>query len=229
MQNLPQRPELRAPEQFDWVKGTMFFFPNTVAHVKNYHCLEMTHPLADGVQRVRCYPFQDFVDSDGEIEVEGHQFHDRNLTDAVFLLPVNTEDRDDFVLPRDKEHLQYAKVLLLFQIRVRGNHGRPREEDCAFIQYLDKYLVKGMYMCTVVSGCCAVVFCCVLFYFTVYCLCPEMIIVMLQKKEETSWSVIITQGSMNLHSRGLMWFQLNLFWGRSPWCQIFQLEPFHTG
>ena len=222
MQDLPQRLELRAPEQYDWVNAIMMYFPNTAAHIKNYHCLEMKHPLAEGVQRIRCYPFKHIVDSDGEIEVEEHLFRDKNLTDAVFLMPVNTEDRNDFVLPRDKEHLEYAKVLLFFQIRVKGKHERPQEENCAFVKYFDKYLVKGMSMCTVVSCCCAVVC-----YRVLYVSCAD--ILMLQREKEISWSVIITPGSMSLHSRGMMWFQLNLFWGRSPWCQIFQREPFHTG
>ncbi len=96
--------------------------------IKVFHCLEMKHPLCDGVQRIRCYPFPT------------HTFHKRNLQHTVFLLPVDATD--DFQLPRDKAFLQYGRVLLFFRIRIE-----VEEEisflDCAFIKYFDIYKAPG--------------------------------------------------------------------------------------
>jgi hypothetical protein len=95
-----------------------------------HHCLEMRHHLADGVQRVRCYPFS------------GHQFHGLNPMDAIFFIPV-THHPSEFELPKDKDQIEYGKVLLFFKIIIPGRRGRWRTIECAFIKYFEKYLVKG--------------------------------------------------------------------------------------
>ena len=98
--------------------------------LKVHHCLEMRHPLADGVQRVRCYPFL------------GHQFHGFNPTDAVLFIP-GTHHLSKFNLPKDRDLIEYAKVLLFFKIIIPGQRGRLRTIECTFIDYIEKYLVKG--------------------------------------------------------------------------------------
>jgi hypothetical protein len=99
--------------------------------IKVYHCLEMSHPLADGRQRVRCYPFPN------------HKFHTANHMDAVFIIP-QSRTPANFQLPRDRRLLDYAKVLLFFQIKIRGRIGRLETVDCAFIKYYEKYTVQGL-------------------------------------------------------------------------------------
>lgn len=90
----------------------------------------MTHPLCEGVQRIRCFPFPE------------HTFHGKNVMDTVFLLPVTATDQ--FKLPADKHLLQYARVLLLFKIKIPSRSAtKPELLECAFIQYFDRYNVKG--------------------------------------------------------------------------------------
>ncbi len=98
--------------------------------VKVFQCVEMRHPLAEGPQRVRCYPFSN------------HQFQSRNILDNVFFQPV--ESSQSFTLPRDRQLLQYGRVLLLFKMKVPGVLGRFKEVECAFIKYYDLYKPRGM-------------------------------------------------------------------------------------
>lgn len=105
----------------------MFNTNSAFVQVKVFNCLEMRHPLCDGVQRIRCYPFPK------------HSFHGRRLLHTVFLLPVSATRH--FSLPRDKDSLQYGRVLLLFRILVSGAFGKIRPLDCAFIKYFDVYRV----------------------------------------------------------------------------------------
>lgn len=106
------------------------YYPNKSAQVKVFQCLEMRHPLADGVQRVRCYPFPK------------HTFQGRNIKDTVFLRPI-IAGGGHFQLPRDKNKLEYGRVLLIFKMRIPGKLGRVQEVECAFIKYFDKYLAQG--------------------------------------------------------------------------------------
>ena len=64
------------------------------------HCVPLYTDayLVIGVQRVRCYPFQN------------HQFNGRNILDPVFMKPLHSAN--DFKLPRDRESLEYGRVLL---------------------------------------------------------------------------------------------------------------------
>ena len=90
--------------------------------------LEMKHPLGDGVQRVRCFPFAN------------HDYQHHNLRDTVLIRPTGSKN---FKLPRDEAQLEYGRVILLFKILVPGVLGRTREAECAFVKYFDKYLVQG--------------------------------------------------------------------------------------
>ena len=59
MQNYEiQLAELKAREQYKYLKKYLPHFDNTKAQVKVYTTLVMQHPLATGVQRVRCFPFE---------------------------------------------------------------------------------------------------------------------------------------------------------------------------
>ena len=89
----------------------------------------MRHPEAEGVQRVRCYPFKT------------HQFNNKTIRNPVFMMPL--QPKQDFSLPEDKEVLEYGRVLLFFSILVPGTLGKHFEKDLAFIQYFDHYKVKG--------------------------------------------------------------------------------------
>jgi hypothetical protein len=89
--------------------------------------------MVSGVQRIRCYPFAN------------HLFWKRNIFDTVFFRPpvAMSEDGSEFQLPRDREHLEYGKVLLLFNLRLPGDLDRSREVSCAFVKYYDRYQVRG--------------------------------------------------------------------------------------
>ena len=128
--------------QYDFVRKFLLYFPGSSSQVKLYHCLEMQHRLVTGVQRVWCYPFAN------------HRFWKRNICDTVFFRSpkIDSEADSTFQLPRDRDQLEYGKVLLFFKIRIPGLFGRVRELACAFVKYYDKYLVKSIYMycmCTV--------------------------------------------------------------------------------
>jgi hypothetical protein len=100
------------------------------AQVKVFQCMQMKHPDAEGIQRVRCYPFTK------------HLFQGRNITDPVFFLPVK-DYKDDFSLPEDKDLLEYGRVQLLFSVLIPARSGRVRETDLAFIKYLKPYTIRG--------------------------------------------------------------------------------------
>lgn len=98
-----------------------------------FNRLEMKHPLCDGVQKIRCFPFPE------------HTFNGKNVMDTVFLMPVTATE--DFSLPADKSLLQYARVLLFFEIQIpRPKHKKKKTKllECAFIEYFDRYTVPGM-------------------------------------------------------------------------------------
>jgi hypothetical protein len=124
----------------------------------------MSHPLAEGLQRVRCYPFGN------------HTFQGRNIKDNVFLLPVETTKH--FSLPQDKDKLQFGKVQLLFSMLVPGNLGRFKEVHCAFIKYFDLFKPKGR--CTQICDDCGAVHChctvCVHNVYCLYCVCAQCVI-----------------------------------------------------
>jgi hypothetical protein len=92
--------------------------------------MEMKHPEAEGVQRVRCYPFKT------------HLFQARNLKEPVFFLPVK-DYMEDFSLPEDKEKLEYGRVHLLFSVLIPSRMGKVHEHDLAFIKYLKPFEIKG--------------------------------------------------------------------------------------
>jgi hypothetical protein len=106
------------------------WYPEAAAQVKVFHCMEMKHPEAEGVQRVRCYPFPT------------HLFQGRNIWDPVFFLPVK-DYKEDFSLPEDKDLLEYGRVQLLFSVLIPSLMGRVKEFDLAFIKLLKPYLIKG--------------------------------------------------------------------------------------
>lgn len=122
--------ELKAQAEYQLLSKCLVRHKENSGEIKVFHCLEMSHPLADGYQRVRCYPF------------ESHKFHKCNPLDAVFIIPM-THSPSLFQLPRDRDLVQYVKVLLLFKIEIPGKLGRLRKIDCAFVKYFEKYLVKG--------------------------------------------------------------------------------------
>jgi hypothetical protein len=113
------------------LQEVLLFFPRTAAQVKVYQCLALKHRLVPGVQRVRCYPFAN------------HTFWNRNIYDTVFFRPPAGLSESGFELPRDRDSLEYGKVLLLFQLRLPGRMGRVREVACAYVKYFDKYLARG--------------------------------------------------------------------------------------
>ncbi len=119
--------ELKPKEQYKYLKKYLHYF-DTKAQVKLYTTLVMQHPLATGVQKVRCFPF------------EYHKFQGRTIKDTVFLRPVSAQE---FKLPENKQDLEYGRVQLLFQIRLPGKLGRSRLVECAFIKYYGKYEVEG--------------------------------------------------------------------------------------
>jgi hypothetical protein len=49
--------ELKPKEQYKYLKKYLHYF-DTKAQVRLYTTLVMQHPLATGVQRVRCFPFE---------------------------------------------------------------------------------------------------------------------------------------------------------------------------
>ena len=123
-----QAAEFKAKEQYRYLKKYLHYFDNTKAQVKLYTTLVMQHPLATGVQKVRCFPF------------EYHKYQGRTIKDTVFLRPLSAQE---FKLPENKQDLEYGRVQLLFQIRLPGKLGRSRLVDCAFIKYYGKYEVQG--------------------------------------------------------------------------------------
>lgn len=125
----PLTRELKAPQEYDILTENVAEWGQS-GQIAVFHCLEMSHPLADGLQRVRCYPFSN------------HKYHEAIHKDAVFIIPV-THSPEQFKLPRDKELLQYAKVLLFFKIRIRGHLGLPQTLELAFIKYFDVYSLEG--------------------------------------------------------------------------------------
>lgn len=150
LQTVEQAPVILAPEQFAWFQKLLVQFKGSEAEVfcpslqsqnsfvvlntcwtqvKVFQSLVLRHPLCEGVQRIRCYPFPK------------HTFHGRNAMDLVFMLPVSATGQ--FSLPADKALLQYGRVLLYFQILVRGRLGKVKTLDCAFIKYFDVYNVPG--------------------------------------------------------------------------------------
>lgn len=118
-------------EQFNLLQNTLGWYKNSSAQIRVFQCLEMKHPKAEGMQRVRCYPFRGC----------GFQKAERNLKDPVFLMPL--EAKDDFCLPEDTSLLQYGRVLLFFSVQVPGRMGNLIEVDLAFIKYYDVYKIKG--------------------------------------------------------------------------------------
>ena len=120
---------IKAPFQYDILKDFLAFYPGKSAQIQVYSCLEMRHPMCEGVQRIRCYPFSD------------HQYNDRNIKDNIFLKPIAAGEH--FNLPNDKDELQYAQVQLLFKCMVITRKGNLREVSLAFIKYYEKYTVRG--------------------------------------------------------------------------------------
>ena len=139
-ESVEEEQKLTAPEQFKLLQRSLFLYPNQNSHIKVFHCLEMKHPQAEGVQRVRCFPFKSHKWQKGE-KTEG-----RNLTDPVFLMPL--EAKEDFSLPEDTALLHYGRVVLFFSILIPGRMGHAVEVDCAFVKYFDEYKARGKSMCT---------------------------------------------------------------------------------
>jgi hypothetical protein len=121
---------LSAADQWeDVITRCLGWYTGVNAQARVFHCLEMVHPQAEGVQRVRCFPFSN------------HTFNERNVKDPVFFMPV--EAQKDFSLPQDQEKLEYGRVHLFFSILLPGYLGRLEETDLALVQYLDHYKIKG--------------------------------------------------------------------------------------
>lgn len=185
-------------EQFAILDKWLGYYKNSAAQIRVFHCLEMKHPKADGVQRVRCYPFK------------CHDFQQRNITDPVFMMPVDA--KDDFTLPEDTHLLGYGRVLLLFSCLVPGRLGNNIEIDLAFVKYFDLYKVKGNN-----SPCVHCTQICVLSTQCIFLQNPR-----------TSCSLDTIRGFMSLQNLGMKYFQSTSSSENCQSCQILALLPFPT-
>jgi hypothetical protein len=171
--------ELKPKEQYTYLKKYLHCFDNTKAQVKLYTTLVMQHPLATGVQKVRCFPF------------EYHKFQGRTIKDTVFLRPLSAQE---FKLPENKQDLEYGRVQLLFQIRLPGKLGRSRLVECAFIKYYGKYEVEGSAVYNDERACMLYVCC-----NCVYIVCIQLTSLLVEQKT-TSYTTRDTQGYMSRKS-----------------------------
>ena len=128
----PER-EYNAQEQFILLSEYLGWYKNASAQIRVFHCLEMKHPEAEGVMRIRCYPFKK------------HPFQGRNIREPVMMMPL--QKKKTFSLPQDRGELEYGRVMLFFSIQIPTHLGRCFEFDLAFIKYFDHYKVKGIPFC----------------------------------------------------------------------------------
>mgnify|MGYP003683845193 CR=1 FL=1 len=188
------------------------YYPNTSAQIKVFSVLEMKHPLAEGPQRVRCFPFANHT---WQADKKKGPHSGRKITDPVFIKPLQAQE--DFSLPDDASLLHYGRVLLLFSIWIPGRLGNKVEMDLAFIKYYDQYKVQG-------KSC---------FQMTIECvLCTHICVLSTQcvfvQKKMTNFKGHIMSGCMFPQKHGMKLCQSTTSWASFLSCQILALPQFHS-